>query len=47
VVDRIFAGLTSDSGRPKQLIIEAAHLRARRTAASLLKKLYADVSGLT
>ena len=43
VFNRIFAEL---GGKPNQLMIDATHLKAHRTAASLLKKgLYPDVSG--
>ena len=46
VFDRIFAFLASESGPPEQLMIDATHLKAHRTAASLLKKgLFPDVSG--
>ena len=38
VFDRIFAGLAADAGVPEQLQIDATHLKAHRTAASLLKK---------
>ena len=43
---RIFAELAAKGGKPDQLMIDATHLKAHRTAASLLKKgLYPDVSG--
>jgi transposase len=46
VFNRIFAELAAKGGRPDQLMIDATHLKAHRTAASLLKKgLYPDVSG--
>jgi transposase len=46
VVNRIFAELAAKGGKPDQLMIDASHLKAHRTAASLLKKgLYPDVSG--
>ena len=38
VFNRIFAGLTAEGGPPDQLMIDATHLKAHRTAASLLKK---------
>ena len=42
---RIFAALAKKPGRPDTLMIEATHLTAHRTAASLLKKgLFPDVS---
>ena len=44
--NRIFAALSAMAGKPKQLMIDATHLKAHRTAASLLKKgLFPDVSG--
>lgn len=46
VFNRIFAGLAAEGGAPDQLMIDATHLKAHRTAASLLKKgLFPDVSG--
>ena len=46
VFNRIFAELAS-KGRPGRLMIDATHLKAHRTAASLLKKgLFPDVSGV-
>ena len=46
VFNRIFAELAAKGGKPDQLMIGATHLKAHRTAASLLKKgLYPDVSG--
>ena len=45
VFNRIFAGLAAEAGNPDQLMIDATHLKAHRTAASLLKKgLFPDVS---
>lgn len=45
VFNRIFAQLAAKGGKPDQLMIDAPHLKAHRTAASLLKKgLYPDVS---
>lgn len=38
VFNRIFAALAGKGGRPDQLMIDATHLKAHRTAASLLKK---------
>ena len=38
VFNRIFAGLAGRAGEPDRLMIDATHLKARRTAASLLKK---------
>ena len=44
VFDKIFAGLVAQGGKPDQLMIDATHLKAHRTAASLLKKgLFPDV----
>ena len=46
VFNRIFAALSAKGGKPDQLMIDATHLKAHRTAASLLKKgLFPDVSG--
>jgi putative transposase len=46
VFDRIFAALAARGGKPDQLMIDATHLKAHRTAASLLKKgLFPAVSG--
>ena len=45
VFNRIFAELADKGGKPDRLMIDATHLKAHRTAASLLKKgLYPDVS---
>ncbi len=45
VFNRIFAALSARGGKPDQLMIDATHLKAHRTAASLLKKgLFPDVS---
>ncbi|MFT8417297.1 MAG: IS5 family transposase [Acetobacter sp.] len=38
VFDRIFVAVTEQTGRSKRLMIDATHLKAHRTAASLLKK---------
>ena len=46
VFDKIFAALAAKGGQPNQLMIDATHLKAHRTAASLLKKgLFPVVSG--
>ena len=46
VFNRIFAGPAADGGPPDQLMVDATHLKAHRTAASLLKKgLFPDVLG--
>lgn len=43
--NRIFAELAGKGGKPDRLMIDATHLKAHRTAASLLKKgFYPDVS---
>ena len=36
--NRIFAALAAKGGKPDRLMIDATHLKAYRTAASLLKK---------
>ena len=38
VFDRIFANLANENDAPEHLMIDATHLKAHRTAASLLKK---------
>lgn len=38
VFNRIFEALSLKGGKPDRLMIEATHLKAHRTAASLLKK---------
>ena len=38
VFGRIFAALAAQPGVPEQLMIDSTHLKAHRTAASLLKK---------
>jgi transposase len=38
VFNRILAELIAKRGKPEQLMIDATHLKAHRTAASLLKK---------
>ena len=46
VFDRIFSQLVSEVGNPDILMIDATHLKAHRTAASLLKKgMFPDASG--
>jgi len=46
VFARIFATLAAEADTPERLMIDATHLKAHRTAASLLKKgLYPAVSG--
>jgi len=46
VFDRIFAVLAGDGPKPERIMIDATHLKAHRTAASLLKKgLFPAVSG--
>jgi putative transposase len=45
VFNRIFAELAGQGPPPERLMIDATHLKAHRTAASLLKKgLFPDVS---
>jgi transposase len=44
VFNKIFAGLAAKGGKPDQLMIDATHLKAHRTAASLFKKgMFPDV----
>jgi transposase len=38
VFDSIFSALVTDGGSPDTLMIDATHLKAHRTACSLLKK---------
>ena len=38
VFNRIFSALTAKAGKPDQLMIDATHLKAHRTAASLFLK---------
>ena len=46
VFNKIFGELASKAGKSSRLMIDATHLKAHRTAASLLKKgLHPDVSG--
>lgn len=35
VFDRIFAGLAGEGPKPERIMIDATHLKAHRTAASL------------
>jgi transposase len=45
IFNKIFATLAAESGEPNQLMVDATHLKAHRTAASLLKKgMFPDVS---
>jgi ornithine cyclodeaminase/alanine dehydrogenase-like protein (mu-crystallin family) len=37
-ISRIFAALAGEAGEPDRLIIDGTHLKAHRTAASLLKR---------
>lgn len=46
VFNRIFSELAGKAGEPDRIMIDATHLEAHRTAASLLKGgLFPDVSG--
>lgn len=46
VFDRIFAALVGEGPRPERLMVDVTHLKAHRTAASLLKKgMFPAVSG--
>ena len=46
VFNKIFAELAGNAGKPQSLMIDATHLKAHRTASSLLKKgLFPAVSG--
>lgn len=38
VFDRIFAELAAEAGSPDEVLIDSTHLKAHRTASSLLKK---------
>ena len=38
VFDRIFAALAAEGPKPERIMIDTTHLKAHRTAASLLKK---------
>ena len=44
--DFVFAAMAAKGGKTDRLMIDATHLKAHRTAASLLKKgMFPDVSG--
>ena len=46
VFDRIFVALSAEGPKPERIMIDATHLKAHRTAASLLKKgMFLVVSG--
>lgn len=46
VFNKMFAELARKAGKPRRLMIDATHLKAHHTAASLLKKgLFPDVLG--
>lgn len=46
VFDRIFAALASEGPKSERIMIDSTHLKAHRTAASLLKKgLFPGLSG--
>ena len=46
VFGRIFVELAKGGGDTEEIMIDATHLKAHRTAASLLKKgLFPDISG--
>jgi transposase len=46
VFDRIFVALASEGPKPERIMLDATHLKAHRTAASLLKKgMFPVVSG--
>jgi transposase len=38
VFDRIFAALAGEEGKPERIMIDATHIKAHRTAASLAQK---------
>jgi transposase len=38
VFDRIFTALATEGGKPERIMIDATHLKAHRTAASLAQK---------
>ena len=38
VFDRIFAALAAEAGPPHRVMIDSTHLKAHRTAASLLER---------
>ncbi len=46
VFDRLFSALAGEGPKPERIMIDATHLKAHRTAASLLKKgMFPVVSG--
>ena len=46
IFNKIFSSLAAEGGKPGTLVIDSTHLKAHRTAASLLKKgLFPAVSG--
>lgn len=46
VFDKIFSHLAAEDGPPETLMIDASHLKAHRTASSLLKKgMFPAISG--
>lgn len=46
VFDRIFVALSGEGPRPERIMIDATHLKAHQTAASLLKKgMFPGISG--
>lgn len=44
VFDSIFAGLAAQGGEPDEVMIDVTHLKAHRTAVSLLKGHFPDAS---
>ena len=45
MLNKIFAALVAKGGKPDRLMVDATHLKAHRTAASLLKKgMFPEVS---
>jgi hypothetical protein len=47
IVDHIFSALAGEEPKPERIMIDSTHLKANRTAASLLKKgLFPVVSGV-
>ena len=40
IFNRIFSGLAGQAGEPDRLMIDATHLKAHRTAASLQRGLF-------
>lgn len=46
VLDKIFVALSQDGLMPERIMIDATHLKAHRTAASLLEKgMFPAISG--